>query len=87
MKEAIFLIVDTGEDGKGPEEIIFATRSETERDNKIPPINPGPLRPVDRVYDMEVVKKNLMDKLSGLDKLALGLQKPHPVTRGGTDGS
>lgn len=76
MKQAIFLIVHHGIEGREPESILFAFTDETERDQfheKHP--NKGYYSKVDRVVDLEAHRKEALTKLDGLDKLALNLQE------------
>ena len=85
MKQAIFLIVDHGIEGREPESIQFAFTDETERDQfyeKHP--NKPYFSMVDRVVDLEAHRKEALGKLNGLDKLALNLQdesKPKKIGR------
>lgn len=83
MKQAIFLIVDHGMEGRDKESIQYAFTDETERDQcyeKHP--NKGYYTTVDRVVDLEAHRVEALRKLNGLDKLALNLQDTPPKKKG-----
>jgi hypothetical protein len=72
MKQAIFLVVDYGIDGRDKESIKFASLDEVERNNwyENSPKKPW-YRCVDRVGDLQVIALEAWKKLDGLEKLAL----------------
>lgn len=73
-KQAVFLIVDHGIDGRDKETIRFASLDEAERDRvHSESKNRAYLSTVDRVVDLDARRKTALEKLDGLDFLALGL--------------
>jgi hypothetical protein len=72
MKQAIFLIVDNGIDGRSSDNIVSAFTEEKERDDtfdRSPNHNFYTKKEI--VADLEVVAENAYKKLDGLEKLAL----------------
>lgn len=72
MKQAIFLVVDHGIDGRDKESIMFASLDEAERDawyENSP--NKNWYRCVDRVGDLQTIALEAWKKLDGLEKFAL----------------
>lgn len=79
MKQALYLAVDHGIDGRERESIRFASLDEQERDNWIEQSpNKAWLTPVDRVSDLQAVALAAWKKLDGLERLAL-LQTDAPM--------
>lgn len=75
MKQAIFLIIDNGEDGRGKSTIIHAFTDEIVRDDILENHpNKNYYRSEDRIVDLTVHRKLAIDKLDGLDKLALDIE-------------
>lgn len=75
MKQAIFLIVDNGCDGRAKTSIIHAFTDEKVRDTALADHpNKGYYRPEDRVVDLETQRNLALTKLDGLDMLALGIE-------------
>lgn len=77
MKQAVFLALDHGQDGRDRESIRFASTVEAERDQFIETSKVKQyLSKADRVIDLAEQHDKALKKLDGLDKLALGLHKP-----------
>jgi hypothetical protein len=75
MKQAIFLIVDNGCDGRNKTSIIHAFTDETVRDDALKNHpNKAYYRSEDCVVDLTEHAKTALMKLDGLDKLALGIE-------------
>jgi len=76
MKQAIFLIVSNGVDGRGPQAIEFASTDEADREHVFAAIKDdikGYYSKTDRVIDLAEHKQYLLRKLDGLDTLVLNL--------------
>lgn len=71
MKQAIYLVLDHGIDGRGPERIVFASEDEKKRDtwfNQSP--NKNWYMCADRVIDLHEVAIKTWKKLDGLERLS-----------------
>ncbi len=85
MKQAIFTVVDNGQDGRAPSNIVFASTDEAERDEWY---NNHRNKPYftrhDVVKDLDKVAGQVKARLNGLEKLALGFEqspvRKRPVT-------
>ncbi len=76
-KQALFLVISNGEDGRGKERIEFASINEKERDQwHKGHRNKNYYTTVDRVIDLEAEKKQTLRQLNALQKLSLGLALP-----------
>jgi hypothetical protein len=72
MKQAVFLAVDHGVDGRDRESIRFASLDENARDKWIKESpNKAWLTPVDRVVDLAVVATDAWKKLDALQVMAI----------------
>ena len=71
MKQAYFLAVDNGIDGREPDNIRFASLDEKERDDFIASSpNKAWLRPVDKVADLHDIALRVWAKLDALEQLS-----------------
>ena len=73
MKQALFLIVSNGIDGRAKTQIDHAFTDEQERDRFHNGMgkNKNYYRTEDRVIDLQAHSKEVIKRLDGLDKLAL----------------
>jgi len=72
MKAAYFLIVEHGIDGRSPENIVFASTNEVERDNWYNESqNQNYYQKVDRVYDLAEIAESAWKRLNGIERLSL----------------
>ncbi len=72
MKKIVFTIVDNGTDGREPDHIVEAFYDETERDKAFDNSpNKGHYRKREQILDVDLYRKELLKKLTGVDKLIL----------------
>ena len=71
-KQAIFLVTDSGGDGRARASIIYASTDEVERDDwHKNHENKNYYTCIDEVHDLDEVAKKAWKKLNGLEKLSL----------------
>ena len=78
MKQAIFLVINYGEEGRGPEDIVFASTNEVQRDTHFTNLGKGDqpyYKKEDRVYDLAKVREETLKQLNGLQRLSIEPQR------------
>ena len=78
MKQAMFLAIDNGIEGKGPDSIRFASTIEAKRDKFIEDSpNKNWLRKSNKVCDLSQIAFSTWNALDGLQQLALQVNSEH----------
>lgn len=76
VKKAIFLVTTYGSDGRGKESVVFASESESERDDYYKNSKfKNYYSQIERVIDISKEKTSLINQLSGLEKLVLNIEQ------------